>query len=1105
MTLSIGCFECLVPVVEKYEGTIDKFIGDEIMTIFGVPVAHENDAERAVLTALEMIKVIEDFNSIQSISIGLHFGINTGLVFAGEIGSSERQDYSIIGDTVNLASRLAAASKCWQILVGSDTHRLVKSVFRFKGPQLISVKGKSNLISAYEVLGFKTKTTRARWLETQGISSPLVGRDNSRKVMINRIDQLLIGRGGIISIIGEAGVGKSRLISEIKNSQILATQTDAVWLEGRSLSYGGAISYWPFQEILRQWANITEEDDEATTWSKLENKVDRIFADKTADVLPYLAILLNLELKGKYAEQIRYLNSEAMGTQVYLSTRRFFQRLAQMRPLILVFEDFHWADESSMNLLDHLIPLVEDVPLLIICIGRIDPDNPETHLCHLAKEKYATSYTEIFLSPLSQAESVQLLGNIFSLEGLSAQAQALIIRKTEGNPLFIEEVIRALIDMGVLVKERQGDRWQATTNIEMIAVPDTIQGVIIARVDRLEDEVKQVLRTASVIGRSFLYRVLKAVDEKIVEVAVVSKASTDLDERLDKLKKVELIREKKLQPELEYIFKHALVQEATYESILLKKKRQLHAEVGRVIENLFDGRLEEFYGLLAYHYARAEAWEKANEYLLKAGDQAGNLAADMEALNYYQQAIDTYSRAFGDYWNPLQRAVLERKMGEALFRRGEHAQALEYLQRALTILGHSVPTSRRSVRLAIINELFKQTFHRLLPDRLRKPLVSQVNETVKEKERLYHTMSWIVAFSDSMRSLLLTLKELNLSERNGYAVGIVRGGAKLATVWYLIGRFGLAQRYCHLAASVAETLRHPGAVGLSYQSLVLNDVAQANWDAALKHAALSVKAYREAGDIHGIGFVGWRTSIIDVYRANYSHALETATDLVQLGQESGDKQVWSWGESMQGLTFLCMGELDEAVAHLEKSIELAESLLDRVYVSGHLGQCYLRQGKLQRALDLLEEYQRLRAENQLRTPNASCYLFNALTDAYTQAVEESGIEEKSVWLQKTKTACKAAIKQANYFRPAISEAMRLRGRYEWLLGKRRRALKWWRRGLRQAQDLGILYEFGMTNLEMGGRLKDRVHLETAERVFKKIGAEFELSKTQLFLESSLTS
>lgn len=470
-----------------------------------------------------------------------------------------------------------------------------------------------------------------------------------------------------------------------------------------------------------------------------------------------------------------------MGKQIFLTSRRFFERLAQVQPQVLVFEDLQWMDASSANLLEHLLPLVESMPLLIVGLGRPEQGTPIVRFQEIALRNRGKQYTEISLVTLSPAESDQLVSNLLEIEKLPINMHKLIVPTAEGNPFFLEEIIRSLLDSGAIARDPATGRWQATAQIDGLTIPNTIQGVIMARVDRWDKEVKHVLQVAAVIGRNFLYRVLRAIAE----------AEQRLDEHLVQLQQLELIREKRIAPELEYTFKHALAQEATYESILLQKRRELHARVAQAIESLFADRLEAFYGLLAYHYAKAESWEKAQAYLLKAGDQAGGIAADAEALHHYQQAMAACARAFSDQWNPIQRAALERKMGEALFRRGENAQSFDCFQRALRDLGDPLPLSPWAVRLNLLRAIVWQIGYRLRPHSFRRPPDAPADAVTKEKGRIYESMYWISAVNPK-HIIFIILRALNFFERHDFVPGVMMGFAIFQVVADFMGLHRLA-------------------------------------------------------------------------------------------------------------------------------------------------------------------------------------------------------------------------------------------------------------------------------------------------------------------------
>ncbi|MBI2014068.1 MAG: AAA family ATPase, partial [Candidatus Rokubacteria bacterium] len=645
-----------------------------------------------------------------------------------------------------------------------------------------------------------------------------MGREEDLRILTDHIGRLGDRGGGVVSILGEPGVGKSRLLAETRRA---AADRDVLWLEGRSLSFTQAIGYWPFLDIFRQYAGITEEDDNVASWGKLDRRLDALGGGQTREILPYLATLLGIRVGEEFQERVRHLDGLAMGRQISLSVRRFFERLARAHPVVLVFEDLHWIDQSSAEMLEHLLPLVDTLPLLVVVVSRVERDTSGARLRQVASEKVAI-FTEITLSPLTPAGAAELLRNLLGVEP-SASLRDFVVSKAEGNPFFIEEVLRTLIAAGVLTRDATTGAWRLahTTRIEQVTIPDTIEGVIMARVDRLDDELKQVLKLAAVIGRSFFYRILQGIAD----------AERQLDRQLFELQQVELIREKRRLPELEYYFKHALVQEATYESILAERRRLLHRRVGETIEALFTDRLEEFAGLLAYHYARAEEWDKAKDYLSRAGDYAGRIAADTEALAHYGQALAACERVFGESWDPAQRAVLERKMGEALFRRGDHQQAVDYLRAALAHLGHPLPGSPARVRLAIGGQIVRQLRYRILGSFTRWGL-APIDVGSEERIRIYQVMAWIDYFMDQERAVLDALLALNVSEQLGYMRGLVQGCSGVGVLGDLLRLYRVAGFYHRRAGELAEHTDHLPARGLAALGQGLHQYQLGESDAA---------------------------------------------------------------------------------------------------------------------------------------------------------------------------------------------------------------------------------------------------------------------------------
>jgi tetratricopeptide (TPR) repeat protein len=915
-----------------------------------------------------------------------------------------------------------------------------------------------------------------------------VGRDRELAILAGCLERMAGGHGGIVGVLGEAGLGKSRLMTELNHA---AAARNLLWLEGRSLSFGQTLSHWPFLEILRAWAGITEEDAEAESAGKLARAVGALCPDEVAEILPYLATLLGLPVSPALEQRVRYLDGQAMGRQVFRSVRRLVERLARERPLVLVFEDLHWTDRSSIELIEHLLPLVEATPLLLCGIGRPERESPATRLRELARRDYASRYTEVVLAPLPPAASSLLVDNLLKTPAVPRRLRELILQKTEGNPFFVEEVIRALVADEALVWDAAAGQWRLAREPDQLTLPDTLHGVITARVDRLDEDVKQLLKVASVIGRSFFYRVLRALAD----------AGRELDRHLVELQQLELIREKRRLPELEYFFKHALVQEATYDSILAERRRDLHRRVGECIEGLFAERLEDFYGLLAYHFARAEDWPKAQDYLFKAGDHAGRVAADAEALAHYHDAVRAYERVFGDRWDPLQRAVLERKVGEALFRRGEHDQALDWLSRALARLRAPYPVSRWGVRVAIAGQLMRQVGHRLLPGLSRGTAAAPADPLVDEVFRLHDTMGWIYYMEDPERFVLAALTGLNYFERHRHPMGFVLESMCVGLTCDLIPAFWLAERYHRRAVAVAAPTGHPIAIGYAELGMGIHELTLGQSQRALDRAGAAVAAFREAGHIRGLGNASLLAAWTLQLRGDFAQAFERAADLVRLGEESSDRQILVWALGIRGMLRRCTGRLDGAVADLQAAMELARAMPDHAGVAqtaGMLGSCYLQRREVHRALQTLDEGQRVIDARGFRGMSVAwAPLF--LAEARIRALDEADGEPRSVKLREARRACRRALRQAEMLRFALPMALRLRGMLDWRRGKRAAAARAWARSLAAAERFGARYEAALTLLERGRSLGRRDDVERAVTTFEALGAQPALAEARASL------
>ncbi len=1071
------CFDHLTPVVERYSGTVDKYVGDEIMALFGAPVTHENDAELALRASLEMMNTLAAFNGKRKLDLGLHFGINTGRVIAGGIGAGRRQEYSVVGDTVNVAARLEDMSERGQILVGPDTFRLARHLFDFEGLGSVQVKGRAQYLSVYRLLGERRKSVGA---EKPGRAISIVGRETERSLLADSLNRVLQGNGGIVSVIGEPGLGKTRLLAELRHRDDLQKGPSSVmWLEGNTLCFGHGIGYRPFREILTQCAHISEDDNDDEAWSKLEACILQLFDDRTPEILPYLAVLLGLTARDTHRDRVQYLDAEGIRRRIFLASRSFFETLARVAPLVLVFEDLQWMDESSVLLLEHLFPLVERVPLLIFGISRPDDSAPANRLRNAAAAGYPHSYSEIRLAPLSEASSGRLVKNLQGTEHMSPAMRDAIVRKSEGNPFFIEEIVQSLKEAGKISRDPATGRMETLERPDLAVIPDTIQGVMMARVDRLQENVRRVLLTASVIGHSFHHKVLFE----------VSDAGPFLDEYLDELQSADFIIEKQSGLDREFAFKNELIRETAYESILLQQRRELHERTAQCTERLFQDRKDEFFSLLAYHYSQAEAWDKAQEYLVKGGDTAGRVAADSEALEQYRRALDAYSHTLGDRWEPLQRASLERKMGEALFRKGDREEALQYLQRALKYLGKPLPVSSAATRSAIAVEAIRQFGRRILPKAVNSDREHELSPVAQESLRIYEVIGWIDAFGNYERFLLIALINLNDSERFGYPYGCVTGSMALGTISDLLALFRLAAGYHRRALESAVRAEHPAGIALAHVGLSLHHICLGNWSAVARHANNATEMSDTTGDLHLYGYALYMLAVGLAYTGRSEEALRRCNEIIRIGQDGGDPQVHCWGLAVKGFVQRRTGHVDEAAETLGKARELAQATLDyavSVWSGTELARCGQFMGRLDEAL---EEIAATREYHDSH-PKVSLIwvpMLNAIAAVHLAQWERC---PRKQWAERKRAAtrsCRQALKHAKIFRILLPEALRLQGTHEWIRGKPAKARRWWNRSLQVGRSLGQRWDEATTYREMSLRLNDTESEQRARNLFNEMG------------------
>jgi predicted ATPase/class 3 adenylate cyclase len=647
-----GVFEYMIRPIYKYEGLVPRLMGDAILAFFGAPITHEDDPQRAVLAGLEIQQGIktyaEKIRLEHGLEFGLRVGINTGLVVVGEIGSDLRMEYTAIGDAINLAARMEQTAAVGTIQISDETYKLVAPFFEIEPLGEVEVKGKSAPIKTYRVLGVKSTPGQLRGLE--GLSSPLVGREAQLDLLNERVNELGKGIGCFVAVIGEAGLGKSTLITELKKSH---ADTRCQWLRGDALSYARSIGYFPWRQIIRQSIDAHEDDSPAEVRRKLRYVCD--CCTLPGGDIPFLETMLAVESEDSLQIVTGY-QGEALIQKMTDATRGYLCGLAVENPLAIVFDDLHWADEASLNLLINVADLIDSQPILFICMSRPDKTAASWDSINKIQEKLGERYHSIFLEPLQVEQTDVMLMNLLGMKELPKDVRDLILEKGQGNPFFIEELIRSLIETKQLVREN--NHWRAMSEDAKVSLPNTLRGVLSARIDRLPELTKHVLQDAAVIGRSFDLRVLKR----------LTSLNGGLDPHILYLKEASLIEPLRD----EYAFRHVLIQEAAYESILIKNRAGLHRQIGETLEELHADRVEEFAPLLAYHFYSAHD-QRSLKYDILAGEKAARLYANAEAATHFSRALEVAKRGNAEL---EQVTRLYIQLGSVLELNGRFDQAL---------------------------------------------------------------------------------------------------------------------------------------------------------------------------------------------------------------------------------------------------------------------------------------------------------------------------------------------------------------------------------------------------------------------------------------------
>jgi class 3 adenylate cyclase len=1026
-------------VLTRYEGFLLQLtIGDKgsyLYAAFGAPLAHEDDAARAMAAAQTLRTPPRGLGFITMVQIG----VSQGRMRAGPCGSLLRRTYGVMGDEVNVAARLMQVAARGQVIVTKRVADHATQRFRFRSLGEVSVKGKQEPIPIFELAETQAGSGDLADQDTGSAAPPLVvGRADERTILTAHFWKLLSAQAsGLVMLSGEAGIGKTRLIEDLRaEARVLNVTT----LSGAGDAIEKSTPYHAWRAVFSHCLGLDALPDEVEV--RRQHVLAALEADAEAlRVAPLLNAVLPLdlpdnELTAQMTGQVRADNTHALLT-------RLLQRLAATGPLLLLLEDVHWLDSASWALTLAVSRVVQ--PLLMVISTRPLSDPLPADYRQLLDNN--PNLAQIKLDSMPADEISHLVCQRLGVSALPEQVQRLILQKAEGNPFFSEELAFALRDTGLITIAGGACRLAPNVDLKALTFPDTVQGVITSRIDRLTPSQQMTLKAASVVGRVFAYRILRDIHPIISDRA-------QLQQYLATLQHLDLTVLETPEPDLAYLFKHALTQEVAYNLMLFAQRRELHRAVGEWYERAFAEDLAPHYPLLAYHWNQAEDAPKAIEYMEKAGEQAMRSGASLEAISLFNRVLEL-AEAQPDRYDLIRRAYWERQIGEAYLGIGNVPEAQRYFVLAMKHLARPLPASPAGTALGIASALARQVVHRLWPARFIGR--SRQRQVDFEISHIYLIVAQIAYYhNDKLTLLHHTLSNLNVAEGLGPSFELAAAYSGISIVCGVIPLRGLAEQYIRLTKQAAATLERSA------------DIAQIEEYIGTYQAGLRLAAAAQCFDyaVRVFGEIGhqrlWEEnatllSMVLLPHGQIDRSLALREKLLAVGMERNSAQTRCW--ALLGLAEIALlrHELPAASDYLERAQALVEKigLAETIWMYGLLARAQWRQGQIDLARVAAQQGAAIAAK---ATP-ANFFVLEGY----------AGIAEVALNLWEADAAAaplaRQAIKHLNRFAHTFpmsaARALLMQGRAAWLSGQHATARALWHKGLAAAEERQTPYDRGL--------------------------------------------
>lgn len=1079
----LDSFVCWVQqVVTRYEGTlIDLTMGDKgsyMYMVFGAPVAHDDDAGRALAAALDLRRLPEELKFITSIRIG----ISQGRMRAGAYGSTQRHTYGVLGDEVNVAARLMERALPGQTLVTERIAHAVGERYRFAPMGTVLIKGKQETVNVFQLMEKGGRSLQGSARKT------MVGRAAERALLSEKLNALYQHKSRHVVVIeGEAGIGKTRILEDLRQE---AQTLSATILVGMGNAIEKSTPYYAWRPVFSQVLKVDNLIDSRTVdiagvISALESGVPAEYHH----LLPLLDAVLPFDLPDN--ELTAQMSGLVRSENTHLLLEQILQKLARDTTLVLEMEDAHWFDSASWSLARRIASA--GFPALLVIATRPLVEPFPTEYLNILGEPETTRLT---LTPMPLDEVHTLVSQRLGVKRVPAVMSKLISEKAEGNPFFAEELAYSLRDAGLILIEGDECRIAPNVNLGAVTLPDAVQDLVTSRIDRLSPVQQLTMKVASVIGRIFAYRILH-------DSYPILEERNGLGGHLDNLTLLNLTTLETLDPELAYAFKHVITQEVSYSLMLFSQRRELHRKVAEWYEKNQSDNLSTYYALLAHHWLNAEQPLQALDYLEKAGELALRNFVNEEAVAFFEQALSLVNRGMARI-EPQRQARWELQAGEAYVNLSDYVNGYRQIKTGLARFGQPVPASIFAQVTNVLKQVVQQTMHRRNPGRYMGRDKDHRDDLLV-LARAYERMSEATYFlGETLVPVYSAFRALNLAEEAGPSPETGRSSAAVGALLGFIPMHKIARGYLERGLTLANESGHLESrefVGMT-SSYYYSGVGK--WDEVRKQADQVILLADRLGDRRRWQDVTSHLTSVYYFQGRFSASQELADELFHTAQQRRDSRFMALAVQEKARHALYSGMFEEALSHLDALGKLVGDGNEvtviplRLELLGLTSMVHLRRGEYKEAQEAAQLSLRLATK-----VNPSFYVaitgYTGPAEVYLTLWEsEPGNRD---FARQAKLAVKTLGRYSRVFPIGMPRLLLNQGRHDWLTGKQKQAFKAWDASLQHARELEMFYDQGMAHYEIARHLDPadpgrQEHLSLATEIFTKLDARYDLERTQ---------